>query len=120
MLFEQQPRPRTRTRLTSGSCIMAAESNRQAYRSALMTRGGAASEAPSAYHRLKAFVNKRFFLLGAATMVTLARFFPSYGTTGGLLSLIVSKAGELDGKLVGCPESRQKVRVVLLSKSPTF
>ena len=105
MLFEQQPRPRTRTRLTSGSCIMAAESNRQAYRSALMTRGGAASEAPSAYHRLKAFVNKRFFLLGAATMVTLARLFPSYGTTGGLLSLVVSKAGELGGKLVGCPES---------------
>lgn len=63
---------------------------------ALMTRGGvtAAPRTQGAYGRLRAFLNKRFFLLGAATMVASARFAPALGTSGGLLSLTVSKAGE--------------------------
>lgn len=65
---------------------------------ALVTRGGAAVSKTqlegSPYYQLKAFLNKRFFLLGAAAMVAAARVVPSPGTTGGLLSLSVSKAGE--------------------------
>lgn len=90
--FEQNVKPR-RGRISS-ACIMA-NSNREVNLSALMTRGGTAgSEASSAYRRAKAFVNKRFFLFGAATMVALARLAPSFGTSGGFLSLVVSKAGE--------------------------
>ncbi|CAM9794171.1 unnamed protein product [Ectocarpus sp. 8 AP-2014] len=67
------------------------------YNPALVTRGGAAvsktQPEKSPYDRLKAFLNKRFFLLGAAAMVAAARVVPSPGTTGGLLSLSVSKAG---------------------------
>lgn len=68
---------------------------------ALMTRGGVTAATPkaqSAYNRLKAFLNKRFFLLGAAAMVASARFAPALGTSGGLLSLSVSKAGEREGR----------------------
>lgn len=66
--------------------------------SAVMTRGGAISKTQTTvYHRFKAFMNKRFFLLGAATMVASARLAPSFGTKGGLLSLAVSKAGECSG-----------------------
>eukprot|EP00752_Nemacystus_decipiens_P003116 g2885.t2 len=61
---------------------------------AVMTRGGATSETQTTvFHRIKAFMNARFFLLGAATMVISARLAPSFGTKGGMLSLAVSKAG---------------------------
>ncbi|CAM9247825.1 unnamed protein product, partial [Hapterophycus canaliculatus] len=61
---------------------------------ALLTRGGAAApKAQSGFDRLKAFLNKRFFLLGAAAMVASAKLAPSFGTKGGLLSLAVSQAG---------------------------
>lgn len=88
MVFEcHTPRPmrlrgkRTPTRRTSGP--------------ALMTRGGTAVfKTQGSFDRLKAFLNKRFFLLGAAAMVASARFAPALGTSGGLLSLTVSKAGE--------------------------
>ncbi|CAM9231931.1 unnamed protein product [Ectocarpus sp. 13 AM-2016] len=76
-------------RLDSGCC--------NSYNPALVTRGGAAVSKTeperSPYDRLKTFLNKRFFLLGAAAMVAAARVAPSPGTTGGLLSLSVSKAG---------------------------
>lgn len=91
MLFEQKAR--SRPRRTSSACIMA-NSDREANHSALMTRGGTTASETSAYRRAKAFVNKRFFLCGAATMVALAKLAPSFGTTGGPLSLVVSKAGE--------------------------
>lgn len=72
------------------------QTNLHAYNSsaAVLARGGAASKTQTVYHRVKAFLNKRFFLLGAATMVASARLAPSLGTKGGLLSLAASKAGE--------------------------
>lgn len=68
--------------------------------SAVMTRGGAVSKSQTTtvFNRIKAFMNKRFFLLGAATMVASARLAPSFGTKGGLLSLAVSKAGECSSR----------------------
>lgn len=69
------------------------KTNHSTNSSAVMIRGGAVSN-QTTYHRLKTFMNKRFFLLGAATMVASARLAPSFGTKGGLLSLAVSKAGE--------------------------
>ncbi|CAM9150685.1 unnamed protein product [Scytosiphon promiscuus] len=61
---------------------------------ALMARGGAAApKTQSGFGRLRAFLNKRFFLLGAAAMVASAKLAPALGTKGGFLSLAVSKAG---------------------------
>eukprot|EP00903_Cladosiphon_okamuranus_P017560 g16174.t1 len=79
----------------SGSSSLRLQAKRNTSSFAVMTRGGAASKAqtPPVYHRIKAFVNKRFFLLGAATMVASSRLAPSLGSTGGLLSLAVSKGG---------------------------
>lgn len=70
------------------------QTNQNTNNPVIMTRGGAESKTQTVFHRLKAILNKRFFLLGAATMVASARLAPSFGTKGGLLSLAVSKAGE--------------------------
>lgn len=90
MVFEYTGPPRP-----NSSTSVRLQSECRTSGSALMTRGGVAvSKTQGTYDRLKAFLNKRFFLLGAAAMVASARFAPSFGTSGGLLSLAVSKAGE--------------------------
>lgn len=67
---------------------------------ALMTRGGGQKpdvvKEHGIYDRVASFLNKRFFLLGAAAMVIAARLAPAVGATGGLLrpELTVNKAGE--------------------------
>lgn len=90
---------RTPKPISSTSVRLHSECTRRSSGPALMTRGGVAvSKRQSTYDRLKTFLNKRFFLLGAAAMVASARFAPALGTSGGLLSATVSKAGERDAK----------------------
>lgn len=70
---------------------------------AIASRGGgeegsitAAPRWRRAYKRVASFCNKRFFLLGAATVIYAARLQPGIGATGGLLrpEITVNKAGE--------------------------
>lgn len=74
---------------------------RATFHLALMARGGAeafdAVKRENLYGRVSAFLNKRFFLLGAVAMVSAARIAPTIGATGGLLrpELTVNKAGEI-------------------------
>lgn len=66
-----------------------------------MVRGGAATpntaKTQGFYERFSAFLNKRFFLLGAVMMVCAARLAPAGGVTGGWLrpELTVNKLGEI-------------------------
>lgn len=54
------------------------------------------SKTQSVYRRVTAFLNKRFFLVGAVVVLSAARLAPGFGATGGLLrpELTVNKAGE--------------------------
>lgn len=70
---------------------------------AFASRGGGTAGAgagqknqPGIYGRVTRFVNKRFFLLGAAVAVSLAYLNPTIGVTGGVLrpELTINKGGE--------------------------
>lgn len=122
-------RPKQESHLGQNNSWLRLDSGCNNYNPALVTRGGAAVSKTqperSPYDQLKAFLNKRFFLLGAAAMVAAAKVAPSPGTTGGLLSLSVSKAGEGGlvslgrAKLLSRHLERMTTSRISLSRGPT-